>query len=139
MDYFDILMAKKLGGGGDSSVTDVQIEDSSIVVDGVANIPKAGTSAYGVIKANNAYGVETDNTGNLVLKMASDAEIKAGSGNYRPIAASKEDQAVFYGLAKAAGDNTQASSQNPVGTYTDSAKTAIQQMIGILSVEGVEF
>ena len=112
------------------TVTDVQINGTTIVSSGVANIPKAGTSTYGAIKANSAYGVETDNQGNLVLKMASDAEIKSASGNYRPISASKEHQGVFYGMAKAAGDNTQSSSNNPVGTYTDTAKKKIREMIG---------
>ncbi len=43
----------------------------------------------------------------------------------------------FYGLASAAGDATQASSNNPVGTYTDSAKQAIQSMLGMGTVENV--
>ena len=43
----------------------------------------------------------------------------------------KMDSLTFYGLAKAAGDTTQASSNNAVGTYTDDAKTAIKTMIGV--------
>lgn len=46
---------------------------------------------------------------------------------------------VFYALAKVAGDTTQASSQNPPGTYTANAQQKIQEMIGIVSSEGVEF
>lgn len=120
--------------GGD--VSDVQINGTSILVSGVANIPTAGSSTYGVIKANNYYGVETDdNTGYLKLRMASDVEIKAASGSYRPISVSKQHASVFYGLAKAAGDTTQASAvnTNPVGTYTDTAKQKIREM---LDVEG---
>ena len=44
---------------------------------------------------------------------------------------SKMDSLTFYGLAKAAGDTTQALSNNAVGTYTDDAKTAIKSMIGV--------
>ena len=66
---------------GTGNVNDVQINGSSIVVDGVADIPQAGT--------------------------------------------------VFYGLAEAAGDTAQASSGNPVGTYTEEAKAAIRAMLGI--------
>ena len=40
-------------------------------------------------------------------------------------------------MAKAAGDNTQSSSANPVGTYTSNAKAAIQTMLGVES--GVNF
>ena len=39
--------------------------------------------------------------------------------------------AIFYGLAKIAGDTTQAASSNPVGTYTEQAKIAIKTMLGI--------
>ena len=41
------------------------------------------------------------------------------------------DSSAFYGMAKAAGDLTQALSDNEVGTYTDEAKIAIQKMLGI--------
>ena len=50
------------------------------------------------------------------------ADVMDGTGNV-------DD--VFYGLAKAAGDTTQASSGNPVGTYTEEAKAAIRAMLGI--------
>ena len=36
---------------------------------------------------------------------------------------------VFYGMAKAAGDTSQASSSNAVGTYTENAKSAINSML----------
>ena len=50
------------------------------------------------------------------------ADVMDGTGNV-------DD--VFYGLAKAAGDTTQANSGNPVGTYTEEAKAAIRAMLGI--------
>lgn len=37
----------------------------------------------------------------------------------------------ILGLAKAAGDTTQAQSANTAGTYTPEAKTAIRTMLGI--------
>ena len=49
----------------------------------------------------------------------------------------KMDSLTFYGLAKAAGDTTQASSSNAVGTYTDDAKTAIQTMIGVPTMSDI--
>lgn len=57
--------------------------------------------------------------------------MKNGTGVYRPIVSSEGHTATFYGLAKAAGDTTQSSSSNAVGNYTDSAKTAIKNMLGV--------
>ena len=65
-----------------------------------------------------------------ILK-ATDAQVKAGTDNYAPIVPSNQKNSVFYGLAAAAGDTTQKSSNNAVGTYTDTAKTKIKTMIGI--------
>lgn len=49
------------------------------------------------------------------------------------------DKVAFNGLAKAAGDTTQASSGNPIGTYTDTAKTKIKEMLGIgRTVHGIK-
>lgn len=68
----------------------------------------------------------------LRLNVAELADIKAARSNSRkPIIPSNAYQAVFYGLAKAAGDTTQAVSDNAVGVYTDEAKAAIQSMLGI--------
>lgn len=40
-------------------------------------------------------------------------------------------EAIFYGLAALAGDTTQRTSSNPVGTYTAEAKQAIKTMLGL--------
>lgn len=40
-----------------------------------------------------------------------------------------QHESTFYGLAKAAGDTTQSQSSNTVGTYTESAKSAISTML----------
>lgn len=45
----------------------------------------------------------------------------------------------FYGLAQAAGDTTMATSSNPVGTYTDDARTAIQEMLGFKIVTQAQY
>lgn len=63
------------------------------------------------------------------MPMASSAEIKNGTNEHMAIGASKADEAAFYGLAKSAGDSTQAASLNDVGIYTDTAKNKIQQMM----------
>lgn len=42
-----------------------------------------------------------------------------------------QDEAAFYGLALAAGDESQINSSNAIGSYTDEAKIKIQKMLGI--------
>jgi hypothetical protein len=39
--------------------------------------------------------------------------------------------AAFYGLARVAGDTTQANTIGNVGIYTSEAKTAIKGMLGV--------
>ena len=113
-----------------SPVQDVQINGSTILSNETANIPLASSSTIGVSKADISNGIGVTNAGALYLQDASDAQVKAGTAQYRPISPRKQDAAAFYGMAKAAGDNTQSASDNPVGTYTDNAKEAIRSMIG---------
>ena len=53
---------------------------------------------------------------------------------YKVITPYSQHKAAFYGLARAAGDTTQASSTNTVGNYTQDAKTSIQDMLGISDI-----
>ena len=118
------------GQDGSGSVDDVQINGTSIVSSGVANIPLATASAPGVSYPYSNRGLSINADGQISVTRASDNSIKAGSAQYAPIVPSNQHGAAFYGLAKAAGDVTQAASDNPVGTYTDGAKAAIKDMIG---------
>ena len=77
-----------------------------------------------------------DANNRLAIVKATAANIKAGVEEYRPIVPLKQHEAVFYGLAKAAGDSTQSSSSNAIGTYTADAKSAIQSMLGISTMIG---
>lgn len=110
-------------------VDDVQVNGASVVQNGVANIPKATDSTLGVMTAGQ--GLFASSTGAIVINKAQLRDIKRGDGHYLPIVTVNQHEAVFYGLAKVAGADM-ASSDNPVGTYTDAAKTAIQNMLGIL-------
>ena len=116
---------------GTGSVDDVQINGSSIVVDGVAEIPMAASGTLGAVAINPERGVAIGGTGNLYVNYAGSSIVKSGSNNYYPLTPKYQHEAVFFGLAKAAGDKTQASSSNPVGTYTEEAKAAIRAMLGI--------
>jgi hypothetical protein len=124
------------GGGG--SVDDVQINGTSIVSSGVANVPVANDNTLGVVKSSAGYGIAMNgSTGYLYLNPASDNEIKAGLATYKALVPGRNDKGVFYGLAKAAGDSTQSSSSNAIGNYTEDAKSSISEMLnGAVSVSG---
>ena len=113
-----------------SDIIDIRVNGTSIVSSGVANVPIAGTSALGVVKpAGMGVHVNSSN-GEIYVTKASEAQIKAGVANYAPIVPSNQHDATFYGLAKAAGDSTQAASSNAVGVYTNNAKVSIGNMLG---------
>lgn len=113
-------------------VDDVQIDGTSIIDNGVANIPIAnGQNTLGLTQYNSTYGVTVNASGRVQVFPAISSEIKSGTNDRRPITPSIQNESVFYGLAKAAGDTTQSSSSNIVGTYTDEAIVAIQKMLGV--------
>ena len=113
-------------------VQDVQIGGTSILSDGVANIPLATINGEtGAVRVNPAaFGIGANTSGTLYISGAGSSNIKGGVNGYKPITPDVQHQSAFYGLAKAAGVDM-ASSSNAVGTYTDAAKIAIQKMLGI--------
>lgn len=124
--------------GGTRLPHDVRVNGTSVVSNGVANVPLGDGIAY----ANGVLKIKTDtytpffyNSGSVRLLAPSDATIKNPEGNYgynkRAISPENQHKATFYGLAKAAGDSTQSASSNAVGNYTDEAKAAIQAMLGV--------
>ena len=118
-------------------VTDVQIDSTSIIADGVAEIPIASTSNFGVTKIKSGYGIRVSSSNEIIIDYASEAGIKNGVQYYTPIVPRYQHNSVFYGLAKASGDTTQSQSSNAVGTYTDEAKASIQSMLGVPSEDEV--
>lgn len=121
-------------------VSDVQVNGTSVVNNGVAEIPYADTSNAGVVKIDATNGVGVESQHKLYINYASSDLIKSGIGNYRPITPPRQHESVFYGLAKAAGDTTQTLSSNAVGVYTEEAKFAIQKMISpIQTFKPMEF
>ena len=120
-----------LGAALASKVSDVQVNGTSVVSNGVANIPIMSNSVPGVAKTNDAIGLKLNASGEVYIYKATDADVKSANNQYRPIVSYNQHKSVFYGLAKAAGDSTQSASSNSVGTYTDTAKAAIQTMLGV--------
>ena len=107
-----------IAGMVDAPVQDVQIGSTSILSNGVAKI-KIKSSTPLIFSQANGLSVETP--GN--------ADIKAGTTWQKALTPELQHASVFYGLAKAAGDSTQSSSSNSVGTYTEDAKSKISDML----------
>ena len=119
--------------GASGGVSDVQVNGTSVVTSGVATIPIGGTNqnSRGVVGAWETGGITVVQNGRLAINPATSNQVKNGEDLYRPLVPSSQHAAAFYGLAKAAGDTSQSSSSNAVGTYTESAKSAIKKMLGV--------
>lgn len=123
----------------DAPVDDVQINGTSIVEDGVANVPVATMPTSGADAGNlgltcfkRGRGISINTTDNSIyIDYPSLAQVKAGNDVFKPVTTAHQHESAFYGLAKAAGDATQSASSNAVGNYTEDAKIAIQKMLGI--------
>ena len=117
------------GSGGTRVPHDIQINGTSIVSNGVANIPIAAIGTLGAVSWDGDYGISANASGRIYVNKATSTQIPLGTAQYRPIVPYNQHEAVFYGLAKAAGDTTQASSSNSVGYYTLAARSKIYTML----------
>ena len=121
-----------------ATVHDVQVNGTSILNQGVANVPIGGPSTLGVVKSatNNDYGIAIHSNGILTLTSAGSVRVKNGTSSTTPITPSIQHEAAFYGLAKVAGADMKDSS-NSVGEYTETAKSKISDMLNApVSVSG---
>ena len=112
-------------------VQDIQVNGTSILSNKIANIPVATTSSIGMVRCGN--GLYMGNNGGIHANFCSGDQIKTNASILStaiPPASLYRDM-VFYGLARVAGDTTQSASSNSIGTYTNEAKVAIQQMLGL--------
>lgn len=114
------------GGGGGGGVSDVKVNGTSVVTDGVAEIPKASSSQIGVLKVGGGLFIGGD--GKLTTNPAGEANVKGGDDGLNPIVPQTQHASTFFGLAKAAGANLKSVQNVTVGTYTETAKSAISQM-----------
>ena len=115
----------------DTPVQDVQVNGTSVLQDGVANVPMGGANTFGVAKGYGIRGIGNDNNGNIYIIPASGTDLRTGGGPYNPVTSSSIHSAAFYGLAKAAGADMKDIANTTVGTYPDAQKEAIQSMLGI--------
>ena len=113
-------------------VIDVQTNGTSILNNGVANIPVGNYNTYGVFKSG--YGLLV-NMGALEIQSAGDSNIKSGDDDYYPIVPYRQHKAIYYGLSKLAGADLKNATVT-VGTYPDSSKQAIQKLFGLDGIFG---
>jgi len=122
---------------GEGAVQDVQVNGTSVVIDGVANVPKATNSVLGVVKGNVQNGISTYPNGELLVYSALNAKIKDGVNGYQPIVPSTQHTSVYYALAKLAGADMKNISGEAVGVYPEAQKSAISTMLnGPVTVSG---
>ena len=130
----------------DKLLKDVQVNGTSIVNQGVANVPLATGAVPGVVSVSSTFGLQMNpNLPDILMTQpASLTNIKNGDAgeeynqrNYRVITPAIQHNSIFYGLARAASDTTQSASSNPVGTYTETARSKIIDMLNApVSVSG---
>ena len=122
---FDVMDGESIGG----YVTDVQVNGTSVLNNGVANVPVAGTSRLGVVFVNSTLGLYVTRGGSLTINPAGLTYVKAGNNLYYPLVTSQQHNAAFYGLAKAAGADMANVTGETVGVYPEAQKSAISQML----------
>lgn len=105
-----------------SSVDDVQINGTSIVVDKVANIPIATSTKLGAVKTpGSTYGINIDgSTGNVSTQKASDNDINVRTNSFRPIVPANLDYAVKVAMCDGKGDE-----------WTDEEKSSARERLGV--------
>lgn len=86
-------------------VSDIKINGTSIVTDGMGNVPMASYAEYGVIKGDGtgAYGININSQGIPYINEASSANIDARSSSRRPIIPSNLDYAVKSAMCDGRG------------------------------------
>lgn len=114
-------------------IKDVQVAGSSVVgSDGVADIPVAtkynNGGRLGVISIGQ--GLMIQSSGMLYTDYAKATDIKTGANYYMPITPVNQHNTVFYGLSKVAGIDL-ANETVTLGTYPETSKTAIKEMLGV--------
>ena len=123
--------------GGSLYKATAAIAASGVITPGTNCDPVTAKDVF-VKKTDHAtqqeYGVVVPGAGLIIVndKMCVNPcgvdKLKQGTSSNLPVTPLYIDAATFYGLARAAGVNM-SSSDNPVGTYTDEAKTAIRGLI----------
>ena len=107
---------------GYAPVKDVQVGGTSVLANGVANVPIASEAKEGVIKApfaNGAFGIQFNQDNRPYVSAASEADISARQNFYRPIVPSRVDYAVKAAMCDGKGaawtENEQKAARERMG------------------------
>lgn len=108
---------------GYTPVKDVQVAGSSVLQDGVANVPIATADALGVVSVLTPQdsGIWNDN-GNLKISYATDTEISGRTGNRKSIVCANMDYAVKAAMCDGKG-----------AAWTEDEQQAAKARIGIVN------
>ena len=130
--------------GGTGGVSDVLINGTSILSDGVANIPSASQNVLGVVQIPWRCGLDIHNTGEITVsnllvneRLGIPARTKRGVNWYGCITTTNFDYAVKRALIDP-GETSDVVDAKPL-IYTPEEQRAAQEKLGILSVEGVTY
>jgi hypothetical protein len=104
------------GDKGDS--VDVQINGTSIVENGIANIPMASKNNLGIVKTNDNFGIRTNTSGEIYV--FSDKSFINNRKSYQPLAIGVLDYAVKAALTDGKGES-----------YTQEEKASARDRLGI--------
>ena len=115
------------------TLSDVQINNTSIIQNGIASIPKATNSVYGIMRVGAGLSVYEDR---VITNPATEAQMKAGTAQNVPITPFRQHLSVFYALSKLAGVDL-ASETVTVGTYPANSKTAIRGLIDAVGTSDI--
>lgn len=98
--YYDGTNWVKQASSGGGTVQDVQVAGTSVLSEGIANIPIGDGNTLGVVKLNSVYGIASYGAPNgyIYISKATDAEVTAKSNTYRPIVPANLQLAVDTGV-----------------------------------------
>lgn len=94
--------------GVSDKIPDIQINSTSIINDGIANIPLASSTYHGVVKIQNNYGIGVNNNGELYIISPSDTMLSnrntASTRAYYPVTIGVLDKAVKSAICDNVGE-----------------------------------
>lgn len=124
----------------EGDVSDVTLPDGTSIVNGqgvgelpIAMLPASGDNAgnFGLVALKPGRGIgQNINDKSLLIAYAGANDIKSGTDSFKPLTPTYQQNAVFFGLSKAAGVDLRTETVT-VGNYPESSKVAIQQMLGV--------
>ena len=115
------------GDPGDAANINIQLNGTSIVQDGVANIPKMSNQNFGVAKTWDAYGITIEpNSGYLQMIKADTYNIDIRNANYRAIVPTNLDYAVKAALTDGKGPE-----------YTPEEQLAARERLGVVDTNEI--